>query len=340
MDERAQDKVLSKIYEWLNKHKDEEQSSEKVRRCQTLLDTNRTLQLKLDKLKLLYEKKNAQYEAMKAVADLEKDLQDMDLKDVFQTSLYPLESVTDEDFMKFGFLDFLRRIQNLPSAEEKEQFFVEAAFKSVELFKGVKEHAKSGIVSEDVMTCCMEILGQENPDVLFMLPSTIQSLLIINQQKTNFDMLHALNASEYNSFLFPLFNETSNENFNHWSLLVYAKNINEYSIFHYDSSIGKNRELARKFLSVISPYFGTTELIEVQSPQQKSFDECGFHVIEIATKILPLLETGKMLVGNVEITLTNINLLKVFTHKCRVMVLKLYTQRKLQLLQEYFAVRN
>ncbi len=336
IDEDAQENMFDEVNKWLRNHVDDPNSLEKAKKYRALLHANRTLRSKLKKLKLLYEKKNAQYEAMKEALDLEKDLYDSDWATLLSSSPTAQEPKT---YSVFSGLQ--AKMQGLSTNEEKGELFQKTLSKTIAMLRGVKEYAINGITTEDVMASCMEIFSKENPTVLFVPPAVVSIILTSVSEKIVFEKLNELKASEYNSCFFTFSDKSKVYNTHHWSLLLYTKNReNGSGIYHYDSWPERNREIARRFSGILGIYFNTQQFYEVRCVPQANAGESGLHVIENMTKLLPMLETGKIIVDNVEITLQSINLLKVFTMKCRVLVMKLYLQRKLELLREYFVSEN
>lgn len=328
MEETSEKRILDEVNRWLSNHEHDENLSEKVHRYRSLLQTNRMLESKLKKLKLLYEKKNTQFEAMKAALDLEQDLYDADLETLMTTPL-PTEAATHSKFAELA-----ARMRRISSMQKKQEFFLNVISKFSSILGGVKDYANSGLINNDVIDSCAQIFGQEQPHVLFVPSQVVQSLLISATNKIVFDTLDAIKASDYNACFFVLSGEGAKVTTKHWSLLLYSKNPLRSGIFHYDSKPNENRETARKFSSLVSIYFNTEQFYEVRCGQQERDGESGLHVIENMTKLLPMVERGAITVDNVDISLDNISLLKVFPQKCRVLVMKLYLQRKLQVFLE------
>ncbi|KAK7590970.1 hypothetical protein V9T40_002583 [Parthenolecanium corni] len=328
MEETSEKRILEEVNRWLSNHENDENLSEKVHRYRSLLQTNRMLDSKLKKLKLLYEKKNTQYEAMKAALDLEQDLYDADLETIISTPL-PAEAGSHSKFA-----ELTARMRRITSTQKKQEFFLDIITKFSDILGNVKEHAMNGHITDDIIDSCMQIFAQEHPHVLFVPTSVMPNILISATDKVVFEVLDRLKASEYNSCFFVLCQDIPTGPRKHWSLLLYSKNPLNNGIFHYDSSLNENRELARKFSSLVFVYFNTPKFFEVRCVQQEKVGESGLYVIENMTKLLPMLQTGKMTVDSVEISLDNISLLKVFPQKCRVLVMKLHLQRKLQIFLE------
>lgn len=325
MEETSEKRILDEVNRWLSNHENDENLSEKVHRYRSLLQTNRMLESKLKKLKLLYEKKNTQYEAMKAALDLEQDLYDADLETIVMTPL-PTEASTHSKYAELA-----ARMRRIAGMQKKQEFFLDVITKFSDIVGSVKEHAIRGLINDDVIDSCAQIFGQEHPHILFVPHHLVQSLLISATDKIVFNTLDGIKAANYNACFFVLSSDGPVATSKHWSLLLYSKNPLKTGIFHYDSMPNENREIARKFSSLISVYFNTEQFYEVRCGLQERDGESGLHVIENMTKLLPMLETGSIKVDNVEISLDNISLLKVFPQKCRVLVMKLYLQRKLQI---------
>lgn len=327
---------ITEAAKWLSDHKtDPTVDSDKVNLCENLLRTNKTLVSTLHKLKLLYEKKNAQYEATKAVVNLERELYDADLLNTITAASGSLvaSAVVDEDENMATVRKMAARTNKISSAREQRVFYTKTLSTSVELLAPVKKFATDGIVTEDVMQSCFEIFTQENPNVLFVSPAIVQSILASQNSTVVFDHLTQLNALKYEACFFPLLDERGNAY--HWSLILYAKNVGEHgSLYLYDSRAGGVGDLEHKLSSLISLFFNTQTFHEVRLGSPKEKHESGYQVIENVTKLLPMLGNGVITVEGVEVTLENIHILKVFTLKCRILVMKLYLQRKLQLVQE------
>lgn len=319
MNKNTYKNVMTEIDQLIENHYNKQPGEEKKLRSKTLKYANCTLESKLKKLKSLYEKKCAQCEAMKAALSIERDLCDTTLIDLAS------ESPSSEE----SFSNLESKMQHLSTAEEREQFCIDAIAKTLEALVNVKNYAVEGILTGEIMSHCLDILQQENPEVLFVDWIAVRDILKATDDTAIAQFTDQYRANEYNNWFFVL-----NESF-HWSLMLYAKSKNTF--FHYDSRPNRNHGMAQKVATALAEFTDSTELFEVRCSPQTVDHVSGFHVIENITKLLPILEEGRIVIGDVEVTLEKISLLKMLPLKCRVLVMKLYLQKKLQLLNEAFA---
>lgn len=291
----------------------QQSSLEKHLQSKTLKYTNRMLESKLKKLKSLYEKKCAQCEAMKAALTLEQDL-------------YEAEGpITDQFFDPDPFAGVHSKLQRL-SDEERSTFSQNAISQTIQILSNVKNYALEGLMTGEIMSHCVEILQQENTSKLFVDWSIVREILKSPDDAAAEQFMDQFQANQYTNWFLVL-----NDAF-HWSLLLYVQD--KKAFFHYDSKPNRNHGLAQKVASSLAEYTDSQQLFEVRCSPQLDDHVSGFHVIENITKLLPILDQGRIVVSNVEITLEKISLLKALPLKCRILVLKLYLQKKLQTLND------
>lgn len=295
-----------------------ENKDEKKLRCNSLKYANRDLESKLKKLKILYEKKCAQYEAAMATLSIERDLYQVNILDCDNQSAIMDEAVPN-----------LEKKMHQLTIEEREKFTEHVISQTLELLDGVKSYANEGVISGEIMSHCVDILQQENPDVLFVDWTITQDLLNATDDATIQRFISDHRVDEFNNW-FLILNDSS-----HWSLMLFVKT--KRAFFHYDSKPNRNHNVAQKIASALADHTDSEQFFEVLCNPQEAPNVSAFHVIENITKLLPILEEGRIVIGDVEVTLEKISLLKMLQLKCRVLVMKLYLQKKLQILNELFA---
>ncbi|XP_015599373.1 sentrin-specific protease 8 [Cephus cinctus] len=116
---------------------------------------------------------------------------------------------------------------------------------------------------------------------LFISPEMTQLLKLSDISEYDI-FLEPINVSSSAFVFFPLNNCDSRVNAggSHWSLLVFSRP--EKICFHFDSSKGINRDIAKEFSRKIMDYLlgkGLGSFTEVNCPQQDNGYDCGLFVL-------------------------------------------------------------